>query len=630
MKTLPVRRVLTLALLVASLPASAATRIQVAEVADLSLEQLTRITVTSVSRREERLADVPASIFVITQEDIRRSGATSLPEALRLAPNLHVGRTDTSQYAIAARGGNTGTANKMLVLVDGRTIYTPLFSGVFWDAQDVMLEDIERIEVISGPAGTVWGTNGVNGVINITTASSRLTPGMLASATAGNFERGIAVRQGGTLGQRGSYRMYARHYDRDSHRSATDADLRDEGDRTIAGFRADWERGQGGLTLQGDVYRAEHRASGVPRELSGGNLLGRWTGQLDRGADYRVQAYYDRTEREHVGQFTETRDTFDLEANRSSFPVSNHHVVWGGGYRASRDRIGNSAALAFMPERRTLAWGNVFAQDEIAIASNLKATLGVRLERNSYSGWEWLPNARVAWQPAEGQLLWAAASRAVRAPSRIDRDLYVPGSPPYTVIKGNEDFDSEIARVVEVGWRTQPSAAFSFSVTAFRHKFDDLRSVEDFGSGRVISNGQTGRNTGIEGWGSWRVIPAWRLTAGFVAMDEKFTPKEGRIDLGGLASLGNDPKLAASIRSHWDVTPAHELDFAVRHVGVLSSSQVPGYTVLDARAGWRVSRTLALSLAIENLFDRKHAEFGAVTARAVFERTYLLRVTWKP
>ncbi len=630
MKYLPTPRILTLALLAGCLPASAATRVQLAEVADLSLEQLTQITVTSVSRRAERLSDVPASIFVITREDIRRSGATSLPEALRLAPNLHVGRTDTSQYAIAARGGNTGTANKMLVLVDGRTIYTPLFSGVFWDAQDVLLEDVERIEVISGPAGTVWGTNGMNGVISITTAPATRTPGTLAAATAGSRERGVAVRQGGTLGGGGSYRMYARHYDRDSHRTATDADLRDEGDRTIAGFRADWERGQGGFTLQGDAYRAEHRVSNAIRDLSGGNLLGRWTGQLDRGADYRVQAYYDRTEREHVGSFIETRDTFDIEANRSWFPLPNHHVVWGAGYRASRDRIGNTAAVAFMPDRRTLTWASVFAQDEIELASNLKATLGVRFERNDYTGGEWLPNARVAWQPAAGQLLWVAASRAVRAPSRIDRDLFVPGVPPYTVIQGNENFDSEIAEVVEVGWRVQPSPSYSFSLTTFDHKFDDLRSVEDFGSGRVISNGHTGRTRGIEGWGSWRVNPAWRLTAGFVAMSEKFTPKEGRIDLGGLASLGNDPKRTASIRSHWDVTPAHELDLAVRHVGALSNPLVPGYTVLDARVGWRVTPGLDVSFAVENVFDRKYSEFGAIASRAVFERAYLLRLQWRP
>ncbi len=627
---MPIPPILPLALLVACLPASAATQVALAEVADLSLEQLTRITVTSVSRRAERLSDVPASVFVVTRDDIRRSGATSLPEALRLAPNLHVGRTDTSQYAIAARGGNTGTANKMLVLVDGRTIYTPLFSGVFWDAQDVMVEDIERIEVISGPAGTVWGTNGMNGVINITTSPASRTPGTLASGVVGNAERGIAVRQGGLLGPGGAYRAYARHYDRDSHRTPSETDLRDEGDRSIVGFRADWERGQGGLTLQGDAYRAEHRVAGALRDLSGGNLLGRWTGQLGGGAEYRVQAYYDRTEREHVGSFKETRDTVDIEANRSSSPMPGHHLVWGAGYRASRDRIGNSAALAFMPDRRTLAWSNVFAQDEVELAAHLKATVGVRLERNSFTGWEWLPNARLAWQPAEGQLLWAAASRAVRAPSRLDRELFVPGAPPYSVIKGNEDFDSEIARVVEVGWRMQATAAHSFSLTAFHHDFDDLRSIEDFGSGRVLSNGVTGRNRGIEGSGSWRVTPTWRLTLGFVSMSEKFTPKEGRIDLGGIASLGNDPKRTASIRSHWNFTPAHELDLAVRHAGLLSSSLVPAYTVVDARVGWRVSRALDVSLAVENVLDRKYSEFGPAATRAIFERTYLLRLTWKP
>lgn len=603
--------------------------LKVADIADLSLEQLTRITVTSVSRREETLAEAPASIFLITAEDIRRSGATTLPEALRLAPNLQVARTDTSQYAISARGGNTNTANNMLVLIDGRTVYTPLYSGVFWDAQNVMLEDVERIEVISGPGGTLWGTNAVNGVINIVTLPASKTQGALLAGGAGNMERGASGRFGGELSGGGHYRVYAKYYDRDGHDLASGAGARDDANRWQSGFRMDWDRSADSVTLQGDTYGADVDNLGGKRDLSGSNLLARWKGKSGADTDFRLQAYYDRTEREHLGSFKEKRETLDIEYQRATRLAPGHTFVWGAGYRTSRDEIGNSATLAFIPDRRTLDWSDVFVQDELTLLPGVQGTLGLRLENNGYTGAEWLPNARLAWKPSAEHLVWSAISRAVRAPSRIDRDLYAPGTPPYTVLAGNDSFKSEIANVFEVGYRGQLTPAASLSLTAFHHDFRDLRSLELSADGmRVFTNGFDGRTTGIEGWGDYRFTPGWRVTGGFVVMNERHTLKPGRTDFGGLPALGNDPRRTAMLRTQWDFAPRHEFDLTWRYVGELPNPVVPSYSVLDARLGWRVSRALQLSLLVQNALDRKYSEFGTPAARAVLERSYFVKLTW--
>jgi iron complex outermembrane receptor protein len=630
MKNLPTLRILAIIVFCAGRSAgSSAALQQVADIADLSLEQLTRITVTSASRREERLLEAPASIFVITAEDIRRSGANTLGEALRLAPNLHVARVDSNQYAISARGASTTTANRMLVLLDGRTIYSPLFSGVFWDAQDVMLEDVERIEVISGPAATLWGSNGVNGVINITTLSSAKTRGVLFSVGGGDISRGVTARLGGELGADGSYRVYGKYLEGDRRNLASGAELRDDAKRGQVGFRADWERALDTFTFQGDAYKADVDNPGGSRDLKGANLVGRWRGKRE-DSDFRLQVYYDRTEREHFASFTEVLDTFDVEFQQSSKRWSTHMLVWGGGYRFSRDVVGNTPALAFIPATRNMEWGDVFVQDEVVLRPDLRLTLGLKAETNPYTHLEWLPNLRLAWQPSASSLLWGALSRAVRAPSRIDRDLYAPGVPPYVVLAGNDTFRSEIANVLELGYRAQVSADASFSLTAFHHEFSRLRSIELSPEGlRVIANGIEGRLTGIEGWGSYRVVPSWKLTGGFVVLDQKLTVSEGHVDLGGLPALGNDPKNMVKLRSAWDITPRHEFDLSARYVGALPNPAVPAYAVVDARLGWRVSKSLELSLTVQNAFDRNYAEFGAPATRAMFERNFFVKATWK-
>jgi iron complex outermembrane receptor protein len=604
---------------------SAQAPLHVAELADLELEQLARLSVTSASRRPERLADVPASIFVITAEDIRRSGVTSLYEALRLAPNLTVVRGDASQYIATARGGLAGTANKMLVLVDGRTVYSPLFSGVFSDAQFVFLEDVERIEIVSGPGSTLYGTNAVNGVINVITKFAARTPGTLASVTAGEDERGASFRHGFAAGA-GDARAYLRYHERDENALASGASARDSAERWFGGARYDGHWQGGTFTAQAEGYQADVDNLGGLRPLSGGHVLARYRGARAGGGDVLAQAYYDRTEREHTGSFAEVRDTVDAEAQLGS-RWGAHQVVWGGNYRVSRDRTVTTPALGFMPEERTLRLASLYAQDDWQASPALKATFGVRAEHNSYTGLEWLPNVRVSYQAAPDHLAWAALTRTVRSPSRIDRELVVPGQPPYAVVPG--DFQSEIAKVAELGYRGRLGGRMTLSLTAFHHEFERLRTVEPSGGALAFGNGGEGRVHGVEGWIDWAVTRDWRLVGGFVAMRSRFEVAPGRVDLGG-GGLGNDPERTATLRSQWNMTRAVDFDVAIRHVGELPAPHVPAYTVLDLSVGWRVSRTVELTLSVANALDKVHREFSTAGTGAVFGRSALLKATWTP
>jgi iron complex outermembrane recepter protein len=598
------------------------------ELSELTLEELGNVMVTSVSRREEPVFGAPASIYVITAEDIRRSGVTSLPEALRLAPNLEVARIDSSDYAISARGFNSSTANKLLVLIDGRSVYTPLFSGVFWDAQSVMLEDVERIEVISGPGGTLWGTNAVNGVINVITRSSRETTGALVSGGGGNLEKAVAARYGTALGENGNLRVYGRFFDRQHTERADGTAVPDDWNKSQMGFRGDWGDGSGLLTVQGDAYQGniEQAAPGTT-EISGANLLARWTRQFDGGSSLRLQGYVDHTARDIPGTFGEQLDIFDVELQHS-WQARAHHVVWGAGYRSARDRVDNGPVLAFLPADVNLAWTNLFGQDTIALGKNLETTFGVRVEHNSYTGVEVLPSARLAWKPVPEHLLWTAVSRAVRTPSRIDREffIFVPPLP----LTGGADFESEIADVVEVGYRAQPVPRLSYSVTVFKNFYDKLRSVEPAGGGSfVIQNKMGGTGTGAEAWGTWRATDKWRLSAGGFVLHQDLKLDADSADPLGVSAAGNDPEYQWMLRSALDVTRNIEFDLAIRHVAKLPSPAVPAYTSVDARIGWRPSRELEISLAGTNLFDPRHPEFGAAPLRSELQRGAYAELTWR-
>ncbi|MFO1397324.1 MAG: TonB-dependent receptor [Burkholderiales bacterium] len=597
--------------------------------ADLSLEQLTNIVVTSVSRRAQSLADAPASVYVITHDEIHRSGVTSLPEALRLAPNLQVARADTNQYAITARGFNNVLANKLLVMIDGRTVYSPLFSGTFWEAQDVLLEDIDRIEVISGPGATLWGANAVNGVINILTRDADQTQGTLLAAGGGNTEYGGVARYGGKGGNGVAWRAYAKSVRRDNSEFANGTPITDASTHTQAGFRIDHDDATQERTLQGDAYTSDIDQVPSSRTVRGANLLARWSARLRDGALARVQAYYDYTYRDHPGTFRESLSTFDLEAQYGTRVAAIHEIVAGAGYRVARDRVTNSRQQAFLPADRTLAWANLFAQDQVALATDVDLVVGAKLETNVYTDVEFLPNVRLAWRPAPNHIVWAAASRAVRSPARIDRDLYLPGVPPY-VIAGNETFDAEIANVYELGYRAQLASTFSLTVTIFTTDYDRLRSLHPQAGGAVWANDIEGTNTGVEAWASWRVLPAWLLTGGITGLRERWKVKPGAVDIGGFGQLGNDPAMQWNARSSWDITPTLALDVMARGVSALPAPAVPAYTAVDARLAWRPTRSFEVSLTGQNLCDPRHAEWGAAPNRAEFGRAFFLAFQWTP
>ncbi|MCM5678786.1 TonB-dependent receptor [Schlegelella sp. S2-27] len=618
----------------AALPWGAASG-RAVDLADLSLEQLRDIVVTSVSRRDEPLSRAAASVFVISSDDIRRSGATTLPEALRLAPTLDIARADANQYAISARGFNNVLANKMLVMIDGRTLYTPLFSGVFWEVQDVLLEDVERIEVITGPSTALWGTNAVGGLIHVITRRAQDTQGSAALVHGGTGERGAAVRHGGRWGDNGHYRLYFKQHDRRHTEKADGEDVRDASDGGQAGFRADWELAGDRLTLQGDLYRVSIEQAPGLRKASGGNLLGRWRRQIDARSHALARVYFDRTRREQPAlflgresRFDETLDTVDVVVQYALHHGGRHELLLGAGYRRARDDVDNPAAFAFVLPDRTLQWSRVFAQDVVALSQDLHLTLSASVERNPYTGTEVLPSLRLAWRRTAEQVWWAGISRAVRAPSRIDREFYAPAEPPY-LYAGGQDFRAEVSDVIEVGHRAQPYEALSYSVTAFHHRHRRLRSLTPTAGGAVFDNGIEGTTGGLQGWISWRPTRSWRLQAGGVVQDQRLHLRDGYADAGGLQALGNDPSHWWSLRSAVDVTPALAWDLALRRVGARPDPRVPAYTAVDTRLAWRARNHLELALVVHNLFDPGHVEWGAAGNRAEFGRAASLQLRWR-
>ncbi|MEW7849855.1 TonB-dependent receptor [Massilia aurea] len=603
--------------------------------ADYSLEQLSDIVVTSVSRQSEPLARAAASVFVISGADIARSGATTLPEALRLAPNLQVARINAYEYAISARGFLSPQANKLLVMIDGRSVYSPLFSGVFWEMQDVMLDDIARIEVVSGPGGTVWGTNAVNGVINIITRSAAETHGGVATAHSGPDEYGVGVRYGGKFDNGPHWRAYARHTDIEADRSDSLATAASRMAREQAGFRLDWEGGQHDVTLSGDVYGGRLRnGSLLPSgTMSGANLRGDLERRLADAGVLRLHAWIDHARRNQPGVGTQQIDTIDVEAQHL-VRFGQHGITWGGGHRHSRDRIDEGPVLRFTPAQRNLRWSHLFVQDELALTPMLRAIAGLRIEHNVYTGSELLPNLRLAWDVSEGSMLWAAFSRTVRAPSRIDRDLFAmnPLDASELLIAGGADTVAETARVVEFGYRAQPTPLVSYSATLFYTDFERLRTLEPAGAGApppyVIASLGKGALRGIEFWASWQAARGWRLHAGGVLQDVDVGREPASRDTMGLSGLaGNDPNLTWTVRSAHDLSERLRADFSLRYVARLPQLAVPSYHELDARLAWLVRPDLELALAGRNLLHARHAEFRAAGSRQLIERTVFASAT---
>lgn len=623
--------------------ASSARAAAVAEgdIADLSLEQLNEIVITSVTRQQEMLNNAAASVFIISATDIRRSGVRSLPEALRLAPNLEVARVDARNYAISARGFNNPFANKLLMLIDGRSVYSPFFSAVFWDAQAVVMEDIERIEVISGPGSTIWGVNAVNGVINVITRHAKDSQGTLLSVAASRREGDATVRFGGRLAQGGSYRAYAQATALEDTDAASGLNTFTGMQRRQAGFRADWDMLHGGVMVSGDVYQANlGQISTRDIRISGANLIARYTRQFSDDSALRLQLNLDHTERNQPLNYIDRLDTIEIEGQHD-IRLGAHKLSWGGGYRNSRDDNTPGPGYGFWPYERTMHWGSLFVQDEIALAPGLRATGGVKVEHNTYTGAEWLPTLRLAWSPDQRHTLWGALSRTVRAPARADRDIVAPPKPiviggvPRFALGTSPEFVSETANVLEVGYRAQPADNWSWSATAWFADYDKLRTLEPnttagpFRGSLEFRNMAQGRTRGIEFWARWQPALRWRLNAGLTVQDIDVWTLPGSKDATTAALAINDPSSYWQLRSSHELGDTMQLDWTLRYTGSLPQPYVPSYHELDVNWVWRVRPHIELALAGHNLLHARHAEYGALPGRSMIERRAVLKLTMR-
>jgi len=614
----------------------------VEDLQSLSIEDLTRLEVTSVAKRPQALGGAAAAIYVITSEDIRRSGARSLPEALRLAPNLEVARLNAYSYAITARGMNSvESSNKLLVLIDGRTVYEPIGSGVLWQQVDVALDTIDRIEVISGPGGVLWGANAVNGVINVISKSAYETRGGFVEAGGGDREGNLTLRYGGALGSGADYRVAFTGFDRgDLPRYPSDPSHDGyQGGRGT--FQIDGGRGPDSYQVSGALYGDHIVGSRLNRidsgggDFWGGDLQGRWTWRIANGTDVAMQAYLARDDR--VGSnIKERRDTFNLQAQQT-IRLESHQLVWGGEYRLWREDFISTGPFVFAKPRAEIGLGALFAQDEWTLTPKFDLTLGLKLEDNNYSGLDWMPNVRLAWRPRRDTLVWGAISRAVRTPDRAEREQDRP-----RVLAPSPDFSSETLWAYEIGYRVQPSARVSLSVQAFYNRYDDLR-VEDATSTPtggvtlpfILRNGARGDTYGVEAWGAYGLAPWWRIKGGFNTLHKSFEIKPGYHDFSDLQIAGMDPAYQAQLRSEMNLTSRLELDIALRRVGDVEGSSapaviVPAYTEADVRLGWRIGDRLELSLDGFNLLNDHHLELDDRTSapRRTVPRSIYANLRW--
>ncbi|HLP77230.1 MAG TPA: TonB-dependent receptor, partial [Candidatus Paceibacterota bacterium] len=597
----------------------------------LSLEELLNQDVTLVTRTPEKLTQSASAVQVITGEDIRRSGATSIAEALRLASNLQVAQVDSRNWAIDARGFNNTLANKLLVMIDGRTVYTPLFAGVFWDVQNTLLADIDRIEVVSGPGATLWGANAVNGVINIVTKSAKETQGTLIEGGGGSFLHDYgAIRYGGSAGTNFFYRVYGMRFDRGNSggpSGTNSASASDAWHMTQGGFHADWfATPENTVTFQGDAYSgaADSLTPGII--VDGQNLLGRWSHAFSSESELTVQTYFDRTWRRIPNQFAEDLKTYDLDFQHR-FPLTDRQTItWGGSYRLMQDRVGNSTNVAFLPPDRNMQLFSAFVQDEITLLpDDLKLTLGSKFEHNDFSGFEYEPSARLSWSPTEAQTLWAAVSRAVRAPSRIDNDVRLIGGG--IEVNGSPEFKSESVISGELGYRIQPHRRVTLSLAAFYNYYENIRSVEPVAPDTyLIENKNRAESRGVELSGTWQATDWWRLRGGYTFLDTHVHRVEGGLDLNRARAEGNDAPNQVLLQSMLDLLCNFEFDVTARFVDTLPSPNVPSHFTFDARLGWHVLPNLEFSILGQNLWDNRHPEFGASGTRHEIPRSVFGKV----
>jgi iron complex outermembrane receptor protein len=597
----------------------------------MSLADLARIQVTSVSKTSEALQRASASIYVISHDDIERSGVTSIPEALRLAPNLLVTQTSSSAYVLSARGfsGNNNAqnfSNKLLILIDGRSVYTPLFSGIYANTLDVMLEDVDRIEVISGVGATLWGANAMNGVINIITRASYLTQGAYLDIGAGNSGQLAGARYGDRINGEATYRVYGFGFHRGAMESADGTSAHDGWSKGQAGFRSDWTTERDTVTVQGDFYRGnENVLDNSDASLLGANIVTRFQ---HRGgiSDFQVQAYIDQAEQfGSTGGTAFVVHTYDVELQQTIAAGSSNRIVWGGGERVSSYGITNTTTFLFEPFDHSLTLGNVFIQDTVALSRNLSVVLGLKLEDDPFSGWTALPDARLSWGITDRATVWAAASRAIRSPTPFDTEV-IEKIGATTFLAANPRFRPEEVMAYEIGSRKQLSDAASLTVTAFYNVYDDLRTVNPASATVLLplfwGNFMRGDTYGIDAWGNWQITDWWRVSPGVTWVRERLEFKPGAIELLGISQAADDPSSHATLASSMSLSRHLSFDASLRYVGALPDPALRHYTDLDARFAWQANSAVEISLRGANLLHARHTELpapaGEQITRSVF------------
>jgi iron complex outermembrane recepter protein len=591
----------------------------------MTLEELMEIEITLVSRKPEKLTEAASAVQVITREDIRRSGAATLADALRLASNLQVAQLNAGTFAISSRGFNSTSntlPNKLLVMIDGRTVYTPLYAGVFWEVQQVILEDVDRIEVVSGPGGSVWGANAVNGVINIVTLPAAETQGAFVEAGGGTFMRNTAAaRFGGRAGRDIAWRVYGQRLDHNGSVLANGEETVDEWNLTRGGFRMDWALSEGDqVTVQSELVGAStDQAIPSPDDVdfNGQFLQARWNRAFTETADLVVKAYFDRTWRDIPRTLIEELRTFDLDAYHNFSPIRGNQLLWGAGYRNQLDDVQNPVpvltSIQILPARKELQLFSAFLQDQQDVLDGrLRLTLGTRVEHNDYTGWEVMPSVRAAWSVTPRHTLWTAFSRAVRSPGRIDVEALTP--PPDLVtdstfaLEGGPDFGSEKLHAYELGYRTGIADLASVSVAAFVHSYEELRILEMVRPLRFqFTNGFRGEVYGVELSGDLQAAPWWRIRGGYTYMRKDLYAIPGHMEFPQPGNQGNDPAWQAMLHSFLDLPRGFELNGSVRFMDDLPSPSVPAYFTFDLGLGWRW-KLLEISVYGRNLAQDRHQE----------------------
>jgi len=635
-----------------------------------TLEDLMNMEVTSVSKKEQKVSKTGAAIFVITQEDIRRSGATNVPDLLRMVPGVHVAQINGHTWAISIRGFTDKYGDKVLVMIDGRSVYTPLTSGVNWDQQDVPLEDIERIEVIRGPGGTVWGANAVNGVINIITRNSKATLGGLVSSSVGSQEAAQGLLQyGGRIGQGGSYRVFGDYGNLGDSPAPSGEAVADGWHKSHAGFRSDWElTPRDALTVQGDLFQSREGqtidtllSKDLPREsilddtitASGGNVLARWNHTLLNGSSASLQVYYDGYDRVERG-LGEIRNTVDVDFQHHWSLNSRHNVVWGGGYRVTSDSTTPGYAIRYSPARRTDSLFSAFVQDEIRLTSSVWLSLGTKVEHNSYTGFEYEPSGQLVWNLTGRQTVWASASRAIRQPARADFNILadvaiVPlsnGGFGIVELTGNPSRKAERLYDFEVGYRATLAQHLSLDLATFSSYYHGLQTNEPGDPFIAIDPPPThlvmpiifadnahAHNYGAEIFANWAVTHRWNISPGYSFLQMHVAGDPSSLDPAAGAIANESPKHQFQLRSFLNLTRRVQWEAAMYQVGRLKDGgqgSTSSYTRFDSRLGWHIGESVELSIVGQNLLSPAHAEYHDAFAilHSLVARQVFCKVTW--